>query len=111
MRKITALVLITLTIISCSKVKEKTSFKITGTIDQNSTKTEEILLVTQTKEIQDTAKISSSNFEFNGKVSEPTNAAIIVGGKMMKFPLVNDEIELRIFNTGNNGSNFYYFTR
>jgi len=102
MKKISILILIVITVISFSKVKEKTSFRITGTIDQNTTKTEEIILVTQTKEVQDTVKIVSSSFEFNGKVSEPTNAAIIVGEKMIKFPLVNDEIELRIINTENN---------
>lgn len=101
MRKIIVLIIITLTIISCSQVKEKISFKITGTIVQNSTITKEIILITQTNEIQDTAKISSNNFEFNGKVSEPTNAAIIVDGKRIKFPLVNDEIEIKILNTEN----------
>lgn len=102
MRKIIVLILITLTIISCTQVKEKTSFRITGTIDQNYTKTNEIILVTQTKEVQDTVVTTSGNFEFNGKVSEPTNAAIIIGKKMIKFPLVNDEIGLRIINVENN---------
>jgi len=102
MRKIIVLILITLTVISCSNVKEKTSFKITGTIDRNNIKAKEIILVTQTKEVQDTIEITSNNFEFKGKVSEPTNAAIIVGKKMIRFPLVNDKIELKIINAGNN---------
>jgi len=107
MRKIIILILITLTNISFShvsfcQVKKEISFKITGTIVCNSTLTKEITLVTQTKEIQDTAKVSANNFEFIGKVSEPTNAAIIVNGKMIKFPLVNDDIEIKILNTDNN---------
>lgn len=101
MKKITILVLVTLAIISCKNVEENPSFKITGTIDQDSIKTEELILVTQTNEVQDTSIILKNGFEFNGIISEPTNAAIIVNGKIIKFPLVNDEIKLEILNTEN----------
>lgn len=101
MKKITNLIIVVLAIISCNRVEEKTSFKITGIIDQGSFKAENIVLVTQTNEAQDTSKILSKEFEFNGAISEPTNAALIINGKMIKFPLINDEIELEILNVEN----------
>lgn len=101
MKKITALILFSLVIISCNRINEKTSYNILGTLPPNSTIIEEVILVTQSNEIQDTTRIISNTFEFNGIVSEPTNAAIIVDGKMIQFPLVNDEIEIKISNINN----------
>ncbi len=102
MKKIIVLILISLTIISFNSIDEIDFFKITGTIDHNSAKTKEIILVTQTKEVQDTVEVVSGHFEFKGKVSEPANAALIIGKKMIRFPLVNDEIEIRITDVDNN---------
>lgn len=101
MRKIFALFFISFTILSFNQVNEKIPFEILGTLPPNSTKTDEVVLVTNTNKIQDTTRIVSNKFKFNGIVSEPTSAAIIIDGKMIKFPLVNDKIEIKISNIDN----------
>lgn len=101
MKKITVIVLIALSINGCNEAQEQASFRITGTILETH-QSNEVLLLTQTNEVQDTAKISSDKFEFTGSISEPTNAAIMVDGIFFPFPITNDEIEIEIYSINNN---------
>jgi thiol-disulfide isomerase/thioredoxin len=80
---------------SCSENKPNT-FELNGEIIQDSLNKKEIILLTQVDELSDTLVIKNNKFSFQGTISEPTNAALMINGIMLKFPLVNDQINFVI---------------
>ncbi|MBD3195856.1 MAG: redoxin domain-containing protein [Candidatus Lokiarchaeota archaeon] len=108
MKKITLLVIITISVLSCTKKIEKDSFEIIGEIIQDSISAKQAVLVTESQEIVDTFQINSNKILISGKISEPTRAAIIIGEEIIKFPLVNDKIEFKIISYVDNKYDFKY---
>lgn len=107
MRKANFIFILIIVLFSCSRVKQKPQYEISGTIEPGSD-IKEILLVTQTQEIQDTCILENNRFIFQGSISEPTNAAIQIDGKMLQFPLVNDKINITINNLEKSKFNVLY---
>lgn len=57
-----------------------------------------VILKTTSNEICETLIINSSKFVFEGNISEPSEAFIITSQGKYYCPLVNDDINLKIFN-------------
>lgn len=95
MKKLTIIFCSILLFTSCVQ-KKSDVFIINGEVLQDSLKTEEIILLTQVDELADTLIIQNNKFTIKGTISEPTNAALVIDGIMLKFPLVNDQIDFKI---------------
>lgn len=78
--------------------QESQGFGIRGIFPYDSIADKQIVLITQTREISDTLTVTSNNFYFEGVVSEPTYATLIIGQKRFRFPLTNDRIKIVIKN-------------
>lgn len=97
MKKLITIIFPILIFSSCSQ-KKSNSFNINGKIIQDSLNKKEIILLTQVDNLSDTLVIENNKFSFKGTISEPTNAALVIDGIMLKFPLANDHVNFEINN-------------
>ena len=95
MKKLIAIIFSIFFFTSCLQ-KNLNVFEIKGEIIQDSLNKKEIILLTQVDELSDTLVIKNNKFSFKGTISEPTNAGLVIDGIMLKFPLVNDQINFVI---------------
>ena len=92
MRTIILIFISVFTIVSC---KEQSKFYINGKLPENS-EVSTIILATETEEVMDTVFVSEYKFNFEGTITEPTFAAVVVNGKIFRFHLTNDIIDINI---------------
>lgn len=76
--------------------QESPGFVIQGTISYDSITDKSLVLITQTKEIMDTLRITDNSFSLKGVVNEPTYATLLINQKKFRFPLANDRIKIDI---------------
>jgi thiol-disulfide isomerase/thioredoxin len=96
MKKLVLLSITIILILGCGCKEKQSGFKITGEITQDSLKIEKVIFLHELNQIPDTIVLVSNRFVIKGNVSEPTNAVILINNKVIQFPLVNDEIEIKI---------------
>ncbi len=96
MKKLLFLICFASLILACNKEK-KSFFEIKGTANEN-WEGKQVVLITETGQLQDTTTIKNQKFTFKGSVSEPISAAIqtVNTEAFVPFLLINDKITIKI---------------